>query len=61
MEIGGYGYKVGAVKGSGWQGNRGSGTGSGEAKEWPCFKDQCLSPPHRKNVRSHLYSGSPCI
>lgn len=45
----------------GLQGNRGSGTDSGEAKEWLCFKDQRLSPPRRQTVRSHLYSGSLCV
>lgn len=45
--MGGYGYKVGAVEGSGLHGNRGSVMDSGEAKEWLCSKDQHLSPPHR--------------
>ena len=61
VEMGEYGYKAGAVEGGGLPVNRGSGMDSGEAKEWPGFKDRRLPPPHRENVRSPWYSGSLCI
>lgn len=54
-------FKGGAVKESGIQRNRGSRMDDGGAKEGSCFKDWCLFPAHKQNVRSPLYSGSLCI